>query len=52
MEGEQTSTKKTYTFECTNSTNLQRIIYLGMNTAEIPVILKSTGEINLQMKQN
>ena len=46
MEGEQTSTKKTYTFECTNSTNLQRIIYLGMNTAEIPVILKNTCEFS------
>ena len=42
----QTSTKKVYTFECTNIINLQQIIYLGMDSAEIPIILKNTGKFN------
>ena len=36
------SSKIVYSYECPNSFNLQQIIYLGTETAEIPVVLKNT----------
>ena len=40
----QTMAKMAFSYDCLNMINLQQIIYLGTDKAEIPVILKNNGK--------